>query len=108
MRTTLPENGYESPRGPDTPTTIHGNGTHRHGERRRAGIGGSGEAQIGLDHPQSQAYLHSKLRDHQESGDEKVQSRKVGFRGRIGCYTWTWFTMTMATGGIANVLHASE
>ncbi|KAL2019111.1 hypothetical protein VTK56DRAFT_10062 [Thermocarpiscus australiensis] len=32
--------------------------------------------------------------------------RKVGLRERIGCYQWTWFTMTMATGGIANVLHS--
>ncbi|KAH6656680.1 voltage-dependent anion channel-domain-containing protein [Truncatella angustata] len=30
---------------------------------------------------------------------------KVGIRDRISCYQWTWFTMTMATGGIANVLH---
>jgi tellurite resistance protein TehA-like permease len=26
----------------------------------------------------------------------------------LGCYTWTWFTMTMATGGIASVLHSSN
>ena len=108
MRIILPQNGYESPRGPDTPGIRHGNSTHEHGERRRAGIGGigsSGEAQIELDDPQSEAYLHSRLRDHQEGGNEK--SRKVGFRRRVSYYSWTWFTMTMATGGIANVLDNS-
>ncbi|KAK0706453.1 voltage-dependent anion channel [Lasiosphaeria miniovina] len=30
----------------------------------------------------------------------------VGIRDRIGCYRWTWFTMTMATGGVANVMHS--
>lgn len=33
---------------------------------------------------------------------------KVGFRDRIACYTWTWFTLNMATGGIANVLFGSK
>lgn len=32
--------------------------------------------------------------------------RPLGFRGRIRHFTWTWFTLTMATGGIANVLYA--
>ncbi|XXG96293.1 Protein phosphatase 2C 6 [Hypoxylon texense] len=31
---------------------------------------------------------------------------KVGIRDRICCHQWTWFTMTMATGGVANVLHS--
>ncbi|KAK3320840.1 voltage-dependent anion channel-domain-containing protein [Cercophora scortea] len=32
--------------------------------------------------------------------------RKVGIRDRIACYRWTWFTMTMATGGVANLLYS--
>ncbi|KAL7623659.1 hypothetical protein AAE478_005211 [Parahypoxylon ruwenzoriense] len=34
--------------------------------------------------------------------------KRIGIRDRICCHQWTWFTMTMATGGIANVLHSSE
>ncbi|KAI0133302.1 voltage-dependent anion channel-domain-containing protein [Hypoxylon sp. NC0597] len=32
--------------------------------------------------------------------------KKIGIRDRICCHQWTWFTMTMATGGVANVLHS--
>ncbi|KAI8959564.1 voltage-dependent anion channel [Daldinia sp. FL1419] len=31
-------------------------------------------------------------------------NKKIGLRDRICCYQWTWFTM--ATGGVANVLHS--
>ncbi|KAI0517265.1 voltage-dependent anion channel-domain-containing protein [Xylaria bambusicola] len=39
----------------------------------------------------------------------RIESRrrgKIGIRDRICCYQWTWFTMTMATGGVANVLYS--
>jgi len=57
--------------------------------------------------PESQAYTSGGRAD-QQSSDEGRIPKVVGLRDRIGCYTWTWFTMTMATGGIANVLHSSN
>ncbi|KAK0747582.1 voltage-dependent anion channel-domain-containing protein [Apiosordaria backusii] len=40
------------------------------------------------------------------AGNVKYGNGKVGIRDRICCVQWNWFTMTMATGGIANVLHS--
>lgn len=40
------------------------------------------------------------------SKGRNLSKRKVSLRDRITCYQWTWFTMTMATGGVANVLYS--
>lgn len=32
----------------------------------------------------------------------------VSVKDRLACFQWTWFTSTMATGGIANVIASSE
>ncbi|KAK7948665.1 uncharacterized protein PG986_009551 [Apiospora aurea] len=49
----------------------------------------------------SPASLSKMLSNAQKQG----HSTKVGLRDRIGCHQWNWFTMTMATGGVSNVLH---
>ncbi|CZS83789.1 unnamed protein product [Fusarium graminearum] len=38
--------------------------------------------------------------------EKTPQSRKIGLRDRIACYQWTYFTLTMSTGGIANIIHS--
>ncbi|GAW20805.1 hypothetical protein ANO14919_103160 [Xylariales sp. No.14919] len=35
---------------------------------------------------------------------ESGRGGKITIRDRICCYQWTWFTMNMATGGVANVI----
>ncbi|KAL7922954.1 voltage-dependent anion channel domain-containing protein [Trichoderma austrokoningii] len=37
--------------------------------------------------------------------ENQALPHRVGLRDRIACYQWTFFTMTMATGGVASVLH---
>ncbi|KAM5360040.1 hypothetical protein ACJZ2D_014032 [Fusarium nematophilum] len=45
--------------------------------------------------------------NHVMANAEKAPlSRKVGIRDRIACYQWTYFTMTMSTGGVANIIHS--
>lgn len=41
-------------------------------------------------------------------GNESLDAEKLAWKERIRHYTWTFFTMTMATGGIANVLYAGK
>lgn len=36
---------------------------------------------------------------------EADERKRLSWRERIRHFTWTWFCMTMATGGIANVLY---
>jgi hypothetical protein len=41
-----------------------------------------------------------------EEDEAEAHKKNLSFRERIRHFTWTWFTMTMATGGIANVLYS--
>lgn len=52
-------------------------------------------------------------RRHPATVDELVsksgkETHTVSVRDRIACFQWTWFTSTMATGGIANVIASGE
>jgi hypothetical protein len=53
-------------------------------------------------------YTNCITRADKQLVDEKRAPIGAGLRDRVGCYTWTWFTMTMAAGGIANLLHSSN
>jgi hypothetical protein len=103
----LPENGYESPRELENEDgffgNIIGNGTHRVGGRKPSR---RGQTSVGVESPEARNDVSRS--DTGLVGEEDRDAKKVGIRDRVGCYTWTWFTMTMATGGIANVLHSSN
>lgn len=103
----LPENGYESPREPENEDgffgNIIGNGTHRVGGRKPSR---RGQTSVGVESPEGRNDVSRS--DSDLAREEDRDAKKVGIRERVGCYTWTWFTMTMATGGIANVLHSSN
>lgn len=101
----MTENGYETPRSLDNDSSIFDTGTNTEGERRRNGFGSSDVTERGS---QEQLGTQDDLEGQNQSdqqGEIAIDPKKVGFRARVSCYTWTWFTMTMATGGIANVLH---
>jgi hypothetical protein len=104
MKWILPENGYESPRSPENDDILFGNGIDKKRERRRNGVArGEDETAGGPESADSPLDISREDRIQDRVGESRI----IGFRDRVGCYTWTWFTMTMATGGIANVLHSS-
>lgn len=79
-----------------------------------------------ISNPKAMRHLPRRLRFEDHEGGEKRSSAsqnekqeqrddfceqlegqlpaKLSFKQRMRHFTWTWFTMTMATGGIANVL----
>jgi hypothetical protein len=106
MRAVIPENGYESPGINDE---VFFGKKEKGGERRRVNFSGSsdGSELVEREGADGQNTNGERIAD-QHLNDEGKKPRIAGLRDRVGCFTWTWFTMTMATGGIANVLHSSN
>jgi hypothetical protein len=110
MMKIVPENGYESPLSSQTPENSGFFFGISDAERRRnpgSFSCDSGEDTRVDDASEIQNTSPQNEQVDLESGDASAQ-RHIGIRDRVGCLTWTWFTLTMATGGIANVLHSSK
>ncbi|KAF1830700.1 hypothetical protein BDW02DRAFT_572764 [Decorospora gaudefroyi] len=52
----------------------------------------------------SRGTTRQSVRDARDA-EAHEKRKKLSFRERIRHFTWTWFCLTMATGGIANVLY---
>lgn len=69
---------------------------HKHRAQRGAHV-----SQSHLSSPGGVLSIFSETKIHLRQSLEKLS-----YKQRLRHFTWTFFTMTMATGGIANVLHA--
>lgn len=110
----LPENGYETPRTPKCDEGSYFPDPNIKSEHKAAdgecdgNTGGRTHIKTERQSPRHQGQLgNGDATGLQHNRDAEPNLKKFGIRDRIGCYTWTWFTMTMATGGVANVLHTS-
>jgi len=74
-------------------------------DAREGDLGGDG---MGEDEAESRKEVENEYGADDDRDCEVDKKTEIGFRGRIRHFTWTWFTMTMATGGIANVLYTGE
>lgn len=101
-RVTPPPCGYESP--DDIPLPL---------PTARQRSGGVRQAPSSISSPDLESPRQSSQPPSNSSSLNSILTRarnfrrsKASIRDRIGCFQWTWFTLTMATGGIANVIHS--
>jgi hypothetical protein len=80
MRAIVPENSYESP------------GEFPEQGRHGYFSGGSEETHVGSTGTSDANGDLGRMRSALE-GKNAHATRKVAIRDRIGCHTWTWFTM---------------
>ncbi|KAK0615835.1 voltage-dependent anion channel-domain-containing protein [Bombardia bombarda] len=84
--------------GPPTDTASHSQvGSRKHDDPASSSLNAIlSKAANGTSTQRQQQKQQQPRHDH--------ENRKVSIKDRIACYQWTWFTMTMATGGVANCL----
>jgi hypothetical protein len=127
MNREVAENGYESPRSEDfedrPPSSSKNdnaafkrngkgkpglsNGHANRGEDLHNGEEKDGDNSNKSDSDNSDDGQHTQNGEDGQTDEEGSAPVRVSIRDRICCTTWSWFTLTMATGGIANVLHSS-
>lgn len=49
-------------------------------------------------------HLHDAQEDMENDQDSSAQPKQLSWKQRVKHVTWAWFTMSMATGGIASVI----
>ncbi|KAM0486064.1 hypothetical protein ACHAPX_000765 [Trichoderma viride] len=127
QRRAVVADGYESPTEDNQPSFFYGSTPTASGTNTPARISfsapnltraaflaqGSRRAHLGL-HPAGRDINHDGTPNSHTppnldtvilDKENQALPRRVGLRDRIACYQWTFFTMTMATGGVASVLH---
>lgn len=92
------EDGWRTP----TIEDAHHPANQRHGANRY-------ESQFarqfdGIHHRRRSLQLHSVQEDTIEEAAPEPDPQRLPMRERVKHVTWAWFTMSMATGGIANVI----
>lgn len=95
-----PALGYESPTEHTVTTALATNHLmHRLSELEQ---NQRQKEKVGQDRPPREA-MHMDDLVSQKTHDRKP----VSIKDRVACFQWTWYTSTMATGGIANVIASS-
>jgi hypothetical protein len=91
VRITSPENGYESP---TEPPNSNANIDKYLQHRRHNFSSSSNELQHNIsDTMNANGLLQTQVNPEGSTPAEPI--RKTGTRARIGCYTWTWFTLVV-------------
>lgn len=95
------EDGYRTPTVDDINTPLQGSRMRQLPERGGSVIVPSYPSQ--LSRPSLPAYGEDDDVEMKET-----ETSKLSWRERIKHFTWAYFTLSMATGGVANVIHASK
>ena len=91
---------YEQEYFPPQPTVLSPPSTPPNATDRSGHHDGTGASPVGNDPVDGNTHPAG----HHHSHHVHNPLQQLHFKQRVKHFTWTWFTMTMATGGIANVL----
>ncbi|PYH44408.1 putative C4-dicarboxylate transporter/malic acid transport protein [Aspergillus saccharolyticus JOP 1030-1] len=97
------DEGFRTPTIEDTQNDLEAFPFPSRGSRVRAAHTSALEALNQSSYQQSEGHSNKERRRRRREVD--WSTAKIGWKGRLRHFTWAYFTLTMATGGIANVLY---